>query len=150
MPGRKLPPGTKCYICGKEAKRRERNKDGGETGKYVCIEHYKKEYYQNILKNDPNSQANIMKSLRNYRTGNQDPKHESTKGEQDVDMICELYGYKNLNRKYNNLATPLDCLDEETGLYYQVQGRRYSSIYKCWTFTNFENTKNIELPMMKN
>lgn len=41
---RKIPPEEVCYICGKKADRRERNVKGIDTGKYICIEHYRIKY----------------------------------------------------------------------------------------------------------
>jgi len=101
----------------------EKDKDGNDTGRAICSTHRHKDYYCNIVKHDPNSHMNIQKALRNCRTGNQDPKHESTKGDIDVDIICELYDYENLNKIYDNYTTEIDCRDKKTGELYQIEGR---------------------------
>lgn len=81
----------------------------------------------------------MTKSLANCRTRNQNPNHSVTKGDRDLDIICELYGYVNLNKKYDNYTTPIDCIDEKIDLFYQVKGscckaRKYyfSSLEREW------------------
>lgn len=67
--------------------------------------------------------ANIQNSLRNCRTGNQNPDHESTKASMSQRLACELYGWKDLNEERDNHAVPVDCYDPKTGLYHQIQGK---------------------------
>jgi len=80
----------------------------------------------------PGSYNNMMKTMANCRTGNEDPSHTSTKGNKDVELACKLYGYINLNEIYDNCKTPIDCQDPITGLLYQIQGRCYDRIRGYW------------------
>lgn len=106
------------------------------NGKHVwfCKRHGNK-YYQ---RHNSNSQNNMRKTLANCRTNNEDPNHPSTKGGKDIDLVCELYNYVNLNKKYDNYRTPIDCQDPITGLLYQIQGRCYSSEDRYWGFSPLE------------
>jgi hypothetical protein len=81
-----------------------------------------------------------MKSLRNCRTGNQDPNSESTKGDKSQELACRLYGWNDLNKENDNYTggTPIDCYDPKTMLYHQVQGRCYNYISRLWAFSGFE------------
>ena len=108
----------------------EKNKDGKETGEWICPRHWRRDYNRY----DPYSTDNIKKSLRNCRKERQDPNCPMAKGEQDVDIACELYGYINLNKANDNYSSgsPIDCYDPKTGLYHQVQGRRYNYINMIW------------------
>lgn len=128
-----------CDRCGRNFEELERSgkfpikeydEKGNWTGKWDC--HSCREKY------DPNSSHNVLKSMANCRTGNQNPNHSGTKGDKDLDIVCELYGYINLNKRYDKYNTDIDCLDEKTGLLYQVQGRLYKAVYRCWTFGDFE------------
>lgn len=74
----------------------------------------------------------MRKSLRNCRTGNQSPNHESTKGDNCVGLACTMYGYIDLNKKYDNYTTDIDCQDPTTGLLYQIRGKRYNHTNGRW------------------
>ncbi len=84
-------------------------------------------------KYDPNSGHNIIKSIANCRTKKQNPNHSNTKGDNIQKLVCILYGWEDLNKKYDNYTTPIDFIDKN-GLLHQVQGRRYNSRYKWWNF----------------
>jgi hypothetical protein len=86
----------------------------------------------------PNSQNCIMKALANIRTGNQNPNHEGTKADMSQELACKLYGWIDLNKKYDNHRSQFDCYDQITGLYHQVQMRCYSAGRSRWPFTSFE------------
>lgn len=129
----------KCCICGK----------GNLTSKTAIRGEYIREdlrrkwactncYNEDRQKNNPNSQYNLMKSVRNCRTGNQNPNHETTKARKSQKLACRLYGWIDLNEENDNYNFPIDCYDPKTGLYHQVQGRYYSRISQ-WTFGNFKN-----------
>lgn len=113
----------------------EKDKDGKKTERCVCSKHWKIDYE----KYDPNSWSNTVKSIANCRTRCQDPNHSSTKGDIDLDVVCELYGYINLNKKYDNYTTSIDCLDEKTDQLYQVKGSCYNTVYRYWSFGSLEN-----------
>lgn len=104
---------------------RERDKEGNITGRWFCRKCHGK--------HDPNSQNNIRKLLAECRTGNQNPNHEYTKGDNTLELACKLY-WEDLNKKYDNHITPIDCYDLKTGLYHQVQGRLFNSERGFWEF----------------
>lgn len=112
---------------------REYNEKGNWTRNWLCERH-------NSINRQKlyNSQHNIDKSLRDHRIGNLDPYSETAKGKRSQELACILYGWENLNEKYDNYITPIDCYDPKTGLYHQIGGRYYNSIYKWWGFTGFE------------
>lgn len=119
----------------------KKDKDGKETREYVCFRHYRRDYYKYVEKNDPNSWNNVKKSIANCRTGNQDPNHSSTKGDQDIELACELYDWENLNKTNDNYSTgtPIDCCDNKTGLSYQLRGRRYDHMNRSWSFVDLDD-----------
>jgi hypothetical protein len=116
--------------------KRERDKNGKETRRWVCQRH-RVAYYQRY---DPNSTNNIIKQIGDRRTGNLDPNSSCAKGDNSLELACELYGWVDINKKNDNYTTgtPIDCYDPNTGLYHQVQGRHYSIEYGRWPFGNFE------------
>lgn len=113
---------------------KEKDKNGNETGRWVCTRCWSKNYQ----KFNSNSQVNIKKSLANCRTGNGDPNSDNIKGKRSQKLACRLYGWKDLNEENNDYTTPIDCYDPKTGLYHQVQGRYYNSVYQLWAFSSFE------------
>lgn len=132
-----------CHICREENDitdrsilyprnvRREKDKDGNETGRYVCPKHY--------FRTDPNSHINAMKSVRSCRTGNQNPLHTSTRGDRDIELACRLYDYENLNKTKDRYNTDIDCRSNKTGLYHQIRGRCYNSKHGFWSLGAFDN-----------
>ena len=141
-----------CDICREENKREgkkltyksvlypknalhEKDNNGKETDKWICHRHHVNAYERY----NPNSQHNLIKSMRDHRVGNQDPNSSNAKGDNSLELACELYGWEDLNKKYDNYIYPLDCYDPKTGLYHQVQGRYYNSIYQWWSFTGLED-----------
>lgn len=129
----KIPSGEICCRCGDKAELRERDSKGVDTGRYVCKYHYWVDYRRR-----PDSTHNIIKSIRNNRTGNVDSNSTSGKGDNSQELACKLYGWEDLNKKYDNYGSPVDCYDPKTGLYHQVQGRYYDSEYRRWPFGHFE------------
>jgi hypothetical protein len=117
---------------------REHNKDGIETGRWIC--HKCHEKY------DPNSANSLMKSVRNVRTGNQDPNHTNVLGDNIQELACILYGWEDLNKKFDNYKFSLDCYDPKTELYHQVQGRMCST--EGWGFKGFEDEWNKKFMTM--
>jgi len=130
--GKKLTDNSILYP-GNE--KREMNKVGGWTGKWVCSSCHEKY--------DPNSVRNIIKSLRDRRMGSLDPNSSVAKGDNSQELACELYGWKDLNKENDNYAigTPIDCYDPKTELYHQVQGRYYNSRNGQWPFGYHERER---------
>jgi hypothetical protein len=144
----------RSILCPKNALH-ERDNNGEMTNEYVCYRHGLRHYERY----NPNSMHNTLKSIANFRTGNQHPDHNSTKGDKDLDLVCELYGYEDLNKKYDDYEYPIDCYDPKTGLYHQVQGRILTTFkyilsdgkcayYEGWPFTNFYKELNKEFDDM--
>lgn len=139
--------GTICYRCIEEKNVTnnsvlcpgiayvEKDKEGNETGRHICASHYNKDK----RKNNSNCLDNVKKSLANCRTENQDPNSSNAKGDNILELACILYELENLNKKYNNYTTSIDCYDSKTGLYHQIQGRNYNSRNGLWLFSNFED-----------
>lgn len=124
-------------ICGNKLlpgkARMEYDKEGNETGKWLCRNCYEKY--------DPNSTNNIIASLRDSRTGNLDQNSNKARADMSQELACILYGWEDLNKKYDNYGTPIDCYDPKTGLYHQVQGRSLTILRYCyegWPFAHFE------------
>lgn len=90
----------------------------------------------------PNSQHNIIKSLANCRTGNQDPNSSSAKGDRSQKLSCLEFEWVDLNKENNNYNYLIDCFDPRTGLFHQVRGRRYNSIERLWGFAPLEGEWN--------
>lgn len=134
-----------CHRCIEEGKTidesqlpdkayKEKDKDEKKTGAWICHKHWKRDYE----KNNPDSYSNIIKSMSNSRIDNLDPNSPKGKADKAQELACELYGYVDLNKKYDNYSVGIDCLDEKTGLLYQIRGRRYSPGYGKWSFGHFE------------
>lgn len=112
---------------------KEKDKNGKKTDRYICARHYAV-YRRRLL----DSHNNIMKFLGDRRINNQDPNSPNYLGDESQELACKLNGWGDLNKKYDNYISPLDCYDPKTELYHQVQRHSYSSAYKLWHFTNFE------------
>lgn len=117
--------------------RHDVNKEGKHTEEYVCKRHYDLDYQRY----DPNSNSNMIKSMRPCRIGKQDPNSNQIKGKKSQKLASRSYGWEDLNEKYDNNRTPIDCYDPKMGLYHQVQGRHYNSIDEKWAFTEFERER---------
>lgn len=133
-----------CYRCIEEGKTidesqlpdkayKEKDKDGKKTEEWICRKHWRRDYE----KNDPDSYSNIIRSMSNSRMDNLDPSSPKGKADKDQELACELYGYVDLNKKYDNYSASIDCLDEKTGLLYQIRGRVYNPEYGKWSFGHF-------------
>lgn len=125
-----------CHVCREEKRitdnsilypgnaRREYNKEGNDTGRWICRDCWRR--------NDPNSQDNIRKSLRKRRTHGLDPTCASAKGDLFEELTCRWRGIRNLNKENDNYTYPIDhSLDPELGI---VQTKRsfYDAIDRTW------------------
>ncbi len=108
----------------------EKDNDGNWTGRWYCVKCWKKY--------DPNSNDNIMKSMRNRRIGNQDPNHSNAKGDKIQELACLEFGWIDLNIVNDNYKSPVDLIDSKTGFKHQVKGKWYNSRYRYWDFGNIE------------
>lgn len=95
-----IPSGNICYKCGTEAKRRETDKEGNWTGKYLC----KKDYERH----NSNSNNSIIKSMRNRRLGNlKDP--YNILGDNCEELTSRWLGVKRLSIELDSFSRiPLD------------------------------------------
>lgn len=122
---------------------REKDKDGKETGRWICQNCRQKDYQRD----DPNSQHNTLKLLRDRRINNQKPYHSNTIGDNFQKLGCEWKGWTDLNKEKNNYKSSVDCIDKETGLMYQIKGRFYDPKYGTWRpggGLEHEHTKEFE------
>lgn len=117
---------------------RERDTEGNCTGRWLCERH--NSIHRQKL---PNSRHNIIKSLANCRTGNQDPNSNHTKGNNSQELACKWKGWVDLNIENDNYRTPIDCYDPKTGLYYQIKSALYDSLERSW-HQNWENVHNTD------
>ena len=131
-------PTHSCDRCGKSfddieksgrSPIKEYDNNGNWTGRWDCNACWQKY--------DPNG-STVLKKVADSRTGNLDISSQKSKGDIDIDVICKLYGYIDLNKKYDNHITPIDCLDEKTELLYQVRGICYDPINKRWEPNDLE------------
>lgn len=128
---------------------RERNKEGNWTGRWSCKSCWDKDYQ----KNDPNSTNNIIKSMRDHRTGNLDPNSNYAKGDNFEDLTSRWLGVKRLSVEYDKYSMlPLDHspipngvsvkigdkLVDLSGKIPQTKGKWYDSCNRCWS-QNVEN-----------
>lgn len=114
---------------------REYNKEGNWTGKWDCRSCWRKY--------DPNSDHNVMKSLADRRTGNQNPNSSDVKGDRFQLLTCRWRStvstvpVEDLNKKLNNYHSPIDhSLDSELGIP-QTRGKLYDSYNRRWLFGSF-------------
>lgn len=127
----------KCREKGKETKLvpgkalKEHDKNGNLTGKWLC----KNCWYAINYKYRSDSTNNIIKSLANCRTGNQNPNSSQAKGDLFQELTCRWRStvstvpVEDLNKKLDNYNTPIDhSPDSELGII-QTKGCLYNPIY---------------------
>lgn len=115
----------------------DKNYNGDFTGRYLCNKCWNKE--------SPNSFDNIQKSLRDRRTNNLKNSY-SAEGDKYQLLACIQFGWEDLNKKYDNYNTPVDCHDPKTGLFHQVRGR--IPYYNIWNLTHLEPEWNKKFETM--
>ncbi len=109
----------------------------GWTGRWMCF-NYGNNYYQ---EKDPNSQRNIIKSVRNPRIGNLNKDTEQGMVIITQAVVAKVNGIEDLNVKMDNYGYYID-------MYKDIYGRinvEYSSLlnmaigilkYELWKFNN--------------
>lgn len=123
-----------CGICGINFNNapgnpcRDRDKTGIPTGKWLCNNCRNKDFQ----KNDPNSQHNVIKSLADRRTCNQDPNSSNAKGDLYQRLTVKWKGVEDLNVLSNNYISPIDHSPDKEGKIYQTKGKIYDSVNKYW------------------
>ncbi len=138
--------------CGKELvphyTMRERDKDGNETGRWIC-----KNCHSNY---DPNGQWNLLRSVENRRTGNLDPESPCGKGDKFQELTCNWRStvstipVEDLNKKLDNYNVPIDhSRDSELGII-QTRGTLYSHGKGRWSFSRLsrEWNKNFDYEIL--
>lgn len=135
----RIPLGEVCYICKKQAERRERDIKGNKTGKLLCRKCYQIDYDKK-----PGCGNQLKKELANRRTGNQNPNHSNTIGDLFEELTCRwrsivsIIPVENLNKKLDNHKSPIDhTSDSELGII-QTGGRLYNSRNGMWGFGGLE------------
>lgn len=133
------------------------NKEGKRTGEWVCALHYKRHYERY----GPSSCSNIIKSLRNRRTGNLNNSNHLL-GDNCQKCTCLWLGTKDLNELYDNYISPYDhtLIPEGMSLVIgdklvdlsekipQTKGKRYSPKDKGYHFSNIEREWSKEFDIM--
>lgn len=136
------------------------DKDGKETGEWVCKRHGN----DNYQKYNSKGQHNIVKELRNIRTGNQNPNSSRGKGDNFEELTDRWLGVKKLDGEYDNYNLPLDHsqipdgtfvnIGEElvnlSGKIPQTKGRYYNKKNGWWNFSNLEREwyKNFDCEIL--
>lgn len=94
------------------------------TGRWLCNICWGEDY-----RKSPNSINSMMKSVANFRTGNQDPNSNTTKGDFFQRLTYEWLRVHDLNIENDNYNTPIDHSAHQTLGILQTKGRLYSVRY---------------------
>lgn len=138
--------GRKCCICGSSETYidnrgcpvwlREIDKNRNWTGGWMCNKCDKKDYYYNVLKLDPNSQANVMKYIANWRNNQLSIYGSNGKGIIGEAIIAKVRKLDILAIEMNNFNYIFDLsYDSEYGVP-QVKIRSLGPM-KEWRFNDF-------------
>jgi hypothetical protein len=130
-------------ICGRilisDNALRERDEKGVPTGKWICMNCWKKNYSQR-----PDSYNNIIKLFRDRRTGCQDPDSSNAKGDLFQRVTCEWRHLEDLNIENDNYNSEIDhSVDPELGRI-DTKGKffnRYVGSYGGWPITVLKDHK---------
>lgn len=131
-----------CDICGNKLvpgiARREYDKDGNQTGRWICRNCRQKEYRKN-----PNSFHSLLKEMTDFRLCKLDPNSNHGKGLIFQQITVKARRVKDLNIEYDNFHAPIDhSRDPELGIL-QSKGAVYSIKEKNW-HCNWSNEHNKE------
>lgn len=125
--------GIKCYICGGDnlttkTAFSEGDEKGYRTGRWLC-----KKCYNKVQNDKPDSCNNLLKSVSDRRTGNQNPDSPNAKGDLGEKLTCIWKGVDNLNDINDDYHSPIDhSPDPITRIIYQTKISWYKSTYKYW------------------
>ncbi len=157
----KLFKGRVCHLCG--------NSNTKLTSRgvpsWACYKDYNGEVVENkficdsckqkIIRNMPDSQSNIIKHMRNWRTGNLDKDSSAGKGFISESVVAKVICASNVNTDMNNFAMSYDLYHDIYGrinvkgkvLYYNMwmydtEGKENCDTYFLLGYDN--NRKNVE------
>jgi hypothetical protein len=119
---------------------KEKDKNGNETGEWVCTKHW----LINYNRHNPNSYNNIIKSLADNRTGNINPNSNNGKGKKFQKLTnrwrsnVSTIPVKDLNEENDNYNSPIDhTRDSELGIL-QTIGRFYDPVIGLWDTSHLD------------
>lgn len=95
-------------------------------------------------KYDPKSQRNILKTVANYRTDNQNLNSSQTKGDNFEELTAIWKGVKILSKENDNYNGPLDHSFDSEGKRLQTKGRSYDPKRGRWLFGSLVRELNKE------
>lgn len=125
-------------ICGEPLvpgkTRREYDKDGNETGRWLCYKCRGRDY-QNL----PDSHNSFVAANRNVRTGNIGKKSEQGKTIISQAVVAKYLGIEDLNIKMDNYSHYIDMEHERYG---KIDVKYSSLMYGVWWL--FNNRKKID------
>lgn len=101
------------------------------TGRYLCINCWRKIYYKHIEKENQHSFYNVMKRMKDSRINNLDPNSSHGKGYIYEQITARTRNIKNLNVEEDNFNFPIDHIDPEYGIL-QSKGTTYNILEKRW------------------
>lgn len=107
---------------------RKYNEKGEWIGKWICRKCY--------LKNDYKERF-----INNRRIGNLNPNSNQEKGDKFQNLACKWKKLTDLNKYNDNYNFPIDCIDIETGLKYQIKGKLDSG-YDTYSFGHLNKDIN--------
>lgn len=134
-----------CDRCGRDkltskTALREYDSKGNFSGKWLCRNCHSRDYQ----KFNPNSQYNIIKSMRDRRMNNLDQNSSQAIGDLFEELTCRWKGVKNLNKENDNYSSLLDHSPDSEWKILQTKGRVYNPIYERWHFSCIDREWNKE------
>jgi hypothetical protein len=115
---------------------REKDKDGKETGRWICGDCYRKDRY---IRKETN--ANLINSMRPCRTEDLDPNCSDAKGDDFEELTHRWKEVEILSKKNEKYCGPLDHSADIEGKIPQTKGKWYDPHNQHWVqkFTNEHN-----------
>lgn len=127
--------GRKCCECKSSVSRSWFNHlcNKEYCSKYLCVRCYGRHYQ----KNDPNSQTNIIKYMRDWRIGQLSRYSTTGKGLIGVYIVCKFLGTEDNNIRYDNFNFYIDTNHSRYG-YVEVKISSMNLIERKWNFGNIQ------------